>query len=183
MTEQPTSCSKGVCTSREASPGETTYLVVGLGKRCYAVDTRFVRVVLNRGPSAVLRTAGRSVSGVVFYRGTCVTLLDLGWKLTGTPVGSSSSRRIVVLREPAWAGLLVDSALALASASMENTADPRQRVGRDARYVLGTIAWNKRSVAVLDVRGVIASEAFGGRQGSETLPSAATGGRPDAVAY
>ncbi len=134
------------------------YLVLSVGKRRYAIDSGVVREILGGRPLATVPVAGRSVSGTVFLRGTCITVFDLGWKLTGHSIVSSRRSRVVVLREPKWAAFLVDGVIALARDCTGQTADPDRSPGRDAPFIAGSVEWNQRALAVLDVQGILGSE-------------------------
>jgi len=143
---------------RAAGGGATetgTYLVVSLGKKMYAVDARMVREVLSPSPWAVVPAAGRTVAGAMFVRGVSVTLFDLGWRLTGTRSTASRTSRIVVLREPRWAALLVDGALALISGSPDKAPDASRPAGRDGPFLAGRVTWKGRPLGVVDIHRIV----------------------------
>ena len=142
----------------DPTPARPLYLVLRVGKRRYAMESTAVREVLRGRAMATLPAAGRSVSGTIFLRGTCITVLDLGWILTGGAMATSRRSRIVVLRKPQWAALLVDGVIALARDCTRQSLDPNRPAGRDAPFVAGSVDWGQETLAVLDVESILESE-------------------------
>lgn len=138
-----------------ATAGEQLYLVVAVGKRRYAVDVREVREVLDRPLQAALPSSEEAVAGVMFLRGRCVTVVDLGWRLTGKHLEMSRSSRIIVLRTPESVALLVDGAAELMTGSLESSSESSQPLGRERMFVVGKVLWNGRPLSVVDVRRVV----------------------------
>ncbi len=152
---------EGVRQGASAPAREAMYLVISVGRRRYALDAALVREVLCRRPPALFPAAGASVCGAVFYRGTCVTVFDLGWILTGRSLETPASSRIVVLKDPAWASVLVDGVAGLVRDRARGAAVPDRLSLRDAHFVTGSIEWNQDTVAVVDVAAVVRAEQAG----------------------
>ncbi len=132
------------------------YVILSLGKQYCAISAENVEEVLTQEPFTRFPLAGKSVAGAMFFRGACVTVYDLGWILARCPVKPSRSSRIIVLREPNRASLLVERILTLISGAGEPIDSPDLSLGR---YVNGQIRWLDRLVKIIDVHGLLRLEA------------------------
>ena len=103
------------------------------------------------------------MSGAVFYRGACVTVFDLAWKMSGRAHERGRSSRIVVLERPRWAGFRVDRVLGLTRSLGEAGAEAP--VGWDRAFLRGTVEWNGRAVGILDIDRLMVSEQTNARSG------------------
>jgi chemotaxis signal transduction protein len=144
--------------AREPCGVEEIFLVLLSGQMRCAIPAADIRGVLLERPTAVCPGAGKGVAGVMFYRGTSVTVFDLSWILTGREAGRERGSRIVVLQEPCWAALLVDGVLGLAPGSCEGIETSAGGAGAANPFVIGRIRWLNHGVGVVDIRRVLEAE-------------------------
>ena len=134
------------------------YLVVAVGGRRYAIDTSAVQEVLRRPPQAEVPSSEEAIAGVMFFRGRCLTVIDMGWRLMERHVPLSNSARVVVLRVPQAAALLVEGISGLTTNALEDPSEPFHPVGRESRYVVGRVRWNDRTLSVVDSSKLVSPE-------------------------
>jgi purine-binding chemotaxis protein CheW len=88
--------------------GGTRLLIIELRGALYALDSTAVREIVTMPPATRLPGAPAHVRGVVNLRGQLLTVVDLGQRLTRTPMEGGDGSVVVVMANDKVLGVLVD---------------------------------------------------------------------------
>ena len=100
--------SDSTATSPESSAGGDRLLIIEMGGGLYGIDSTTVREIVTALDAARLPGAPAHVRGVVNLRGQLLTVIDLGHRLTGTPLAAAEGSIVVISAADRVLGLLVE---------------------------------------------------------------------------
>jgi purine-binding chemotaxis protein CheW len=130
-----------------------------VGQEEYVIDIMRVREIIRPVPITRVRKGPRFVEGVINLRGEVIPIVDLRRRFE-LPAQESARRRIIILTiEGRVLGLIVDSVTEVVRAPRNTIRGAPGIFNPDqAPYFLGVCQYRGRTLLLLNVKNVVASE-------------------------
>jgi purine-binding chemotaxis protein CheW len=139
------------------TPAESTLqqlLLLDVGDALFAIDSRAVHEIVPTIAATRLPGAPDHVRGVMNLRGQLITVIDIGRRLTGTPLRNQDGSTIVVRSGEHVVGLSVDEVRDVQSIDTGAEALPYAESGKGA-LVKGMGRLGDEVVIVVDVDEIV----------------------------
>lgn len=130
-----------------------------VGSEEYVVDIMRVREIIRSGAVTPVRKAPKYVEGVLNLRGAVIPVIDLRRRFDLPPIDSKTKKTMIVSLEGRTIGLMVDAVtevVRVPKSAIQQAPELLDR--RSAPYFLGVCHHKGRTLILLNVKNVVASD-------------------------